>query len=70
MFNIQQEKMSTQKRNILFRFIGVRNRRGRNIFSGLFLKGILGISGRKNYNRKERYFYARPSVGQNLKGMT
>ena len=32
------------------------------------LKCILGISGRKNFNRKERYFYARTKEGQNLKG--
>ena len=52
---------------ILSRFIRMWNRRG-GTKSSFLLKGISGISGRKNYNRKGGYFYANPESGQNLKG--
>ena len=61
--------MNTQKKEhfILFRFVRVRNRRG-GTREGFLLKGILGISRGKNYNRGGSYFYARPEGGQNIKG--
>ena len=64
-FDIQQ--YSKKEHFILSRFIRIRNRRGGTKTSFL-LKSISGISGRKNYNRRGRYFYAKPEGGKNLKG--
>ena len=68
-FNIQQERINTQKKEhfILSRFIRMRNRRG-GTKSSFLLKVISGISGMKNYNRRGKYFYVKPEGRQNLKG--